>query len=219
LSPEEARRADELRRHVDRERFVAARGWQRRLIAAELGCDPREVPIVIGVGGKPTVQGSNLRFSAARSASLALYATSWWTDVGVDIEAIRKDAAIEDIARRFFSPAEQLGLASLSPPRRLTASFQCWTAKEAYAKGIGSGLTFPLQSIDTWRADGRPVTVSGWMIHQVDVGIEYAAAVAGRGLEGWVPAVPRRVGSPNSGPSTGTIERSSEGVLGGLLEE
>ena len=217
LSAQEGRRAAELRRHVDRERFVAVRGWLRRLLAGELGCDPREVQIVTDDGGKPMVEGSDLRFNASRSAGLALFATSWQTEVGVDIEAIREDVDIEGIARRFFSPAEQRALASLSPVHRLSASFQCWTRKEAFAKGIGTGLTFPLPSVDVWAADGRSMTVSDWTIHQVDVGIGYAAAVAVTGLEGWVPPVPGQVGSPISGRLPGTIQRSSGGVLGAVF--
>jgi 4'-phosphopantetheinyl transferase len=195
LSPEERQRADLLHRPLDRARFLAARGWLRRLLARQLLCAPGEVRIVTGDGGKPRLACSDLCFSAARSAGIALYATSWRMDVGVDVELIRATADIAGIAARFFSPAEQRALASLPPAQRLAASFQCWTRKEAYVKGIGAGLTFPLRTVDVWAGGRQRVTVSGWSVHQVDMAPGFAAAVAGAGTGAWVPKVPRKLGA------------------------
>jgi 4'-phosphopantetheinyl transferase len=195
LSPEERQRADLFRRSLDRARFLAARGWLRRLLASQLLCAPGEVRIVTGDSGKPMLACSDLRFSAARSAGVALYATSWRMDVGVDVEAIRATADIDGIAARFFSPAEQRALASLPPAQRLAASFQCWTRKEAYVKGIGAGLAFPLRTVDVWAGGRERVTVSGWSVHQVDMAPGFAAAVAGAGTGAWVPKVPQKLGA------------------------
>ena len=126
---------------------------------AQLRCAPGDVRIVTGDLGKPRLACSDLRFSAARSAGIALYATSWTMEVGVDIEAIRTTADIDGIAARFMSPAEQRALASLPPTQRLAAFFQCWTRKEAYVKGIGTGLSFPLRDVD--RMGRRPPTSDG----------------------------------------------------------
>jgi 4'-phosphopantetheinyl transferase len=193
LSPQERRRADRLHRPLDRARFLAARGWLRRLLASRLLCAPGEVRIVTGDGGKPALAGSDLCFSAARSAGIALYATSWRMDVGVDIEAFRATADVDGIAARFFSPAERRALASLPPAQRLAASFQCWTRKEAYVKGIGAGLAFPLRTVDVWAGGRQRVMVSGWSVHQVDVAPGFAAAVAGEGPGAWVPTAPRKL--------------------------
>ncbi|MEA2242055.1 MAG: 4-phosphopantetheinyl transferase [Solirubrobacteraceae bacterium] len=195
LSPEERQRADLFHHPLDRARFLAARGWLRRLLASQLLCAPGEVRIVTGDSGKPMLACSDLRFSAARSAGIALYATSWRMDVGVDVEAIRAIADVDGIAARFFSPDEQRALASLPPAQRLEASFQCWTRKEAYVKGIGAGLTFPLRTVDVWAGGRQRVTVSGWSVHQVDVAPGFAAAVAGAGTGAWVPNVPQELGA------------------------
>jgi phosphopantetheinyl transferase len=116
-------------------------------------------------------------------------------DVGVDVEVIRATADIDGIAARFFSRAEQRALASLPPAQRLAASFQCWARKEAYVKGIGAGLTFPLRTVEVWVGGRRPVTVSGWSVHQVDMAPGFAAAVAGADIGAWVPKVPGRLGA------------------------
>ncbi len=198
LSSEERQRADRFQRPLDRGRFLAARGWLRHLLASQLRCAPGDLPIVTGDRGKPRLACSDLSFSAARSAGIALYATSWMMKVGVDIESIRTTTDVDGIAAKFFSRAEQRALASLPPSRRLAASFQCWTRKEAYVKGIGAGLTFPLRNVDVWLGGGQRAIVSGWSVHQVDVAPRFAAAVAGADLGEWVPPVPRRLGTASS---------------------
>ena len=136
LSAEERQRADLFHRPLDRARFLAARGWLRRLLASQLLCAPGEIRIVTDASGKPMLEHSDLRFSAARSAGTALYATSWGMDVGIDVEAIRATADIDAIAARFFSRAEQRALASL-PPQRLAASLHPGCAAAVAGAGIG----------------------------------------------------------------------------------
>jgi 4'-phosphopantetheinyl transferase len=177
LSPEEWRRREGYHRPLDRDRFVAARGWLRHLLARQLGCDPGEVGIVTDDHGKPRISSSALNFS-------------------VDIESIRPTAAVDGIAARFFTGAEQRALASLPAGERLDASFRCWTRKEAYGKGIGTGLDFPLHTVDVGLDDGRSVEGSDWSVHQVAVGRGLAAAVAGADVGRWIPGIPHRVGGP-----------------------
>lgn len=193
LSSEERRRANRFRRQHDRGRFIAARGWLRHLLASELRCAPSDITILTGDGGKPRLASSDLSFNASHTASIALYATSRSMEVGVDIEAIRATTDIDRMAARFLSQAEQRRLGLLSPAQREPAFFQCWTRKEALLKGVGAGLRFPLREVDVWDGDGRPATVSGWSVHDVDLAPGFAAAVAGASLDDWVPPVPRRL--------------------------
>jgi 4'-phosphopantetheinyl transferase len=199
LSPGERARADEYGAAEDRDHFIAARGWLRRLLAGETGCAPSEVRFLLGENGKPEIESSDLRFNASRSAGTALYATSRTTDVGVDIEAIRPEAEvdIDGMAARFFSSSERRALAGLAPDQRLAASFQCWTYKEAYVKATGTGLRVPIDTVDVWAGDDRPTTVSGWTVQPIEMAPGFAAAVAGRDLLGWIPGPPGPVNAPD----------------------
>jgi 4'-phosphopantetheinyl transferase len=190
LSPDERERAGRLRDPADRARFVAARGWLRRLLAAELGCATGDVRIVVDERGKPSVAGSALRYSASRSADVALFATSWTMEVGVDVEAIRPIGDLDAFAARFFTPAERRALAALPPEARLPASFQCWTRKEAYVKGTGEGIGGALRTTEVWTGRTARMSVSTWSIHSVDLTGGYAAAVAGATLGPWNPQLP-----------------------------
>jgi 4'-phosphopantetheinyl transferase len=205
LSDEERQRGDRYRHRQDRERFLAGRGWLRRLLARQLRCDPENVRIWAEPGQKPRLEAGNLRFNASRSAGLALFVTSWKAEVGVDIEAIRASADVEGIATTYFSPDEQRALSALPPTQRLAASFQCWTCKEAYVKGIGRGIDFPLDTVDVWLADGQPATVTEWTIHQVHIAAGFAAAVAGWRYDELPPNV-QTIRAPDLEPLPATID-------------
>jgi 4'-phosphopantetheinyl transferase len=194
LSSAEQRRGEGYNRPLDRDRFLAARGWLRRLLASLLLCHPGAVEMVTAANGKPELVDSDVRFNASRSGGIALYATSRVTEVGVDIEKIRPTADVEGIAARFFSPAERRALASLPAASRREATFHCWTRKEAYVKGLATGLTVPISNIDVGVDSSRPVTVAGWRVHQVDVSPGFAAAVAAERYDGTAPNVQRIVG-------------------------
>jgi len=193
LSAQERDRAARFHRPLDGRRFLAARGWLRHVLAGALGCSPTDAPIVQSDGGKPRLSGSDLRFNASRSAGAALYATSWEMEVGVDIEAVVPMADLDAVAARFFSGAEQHALASLAPERRLVGFFQCWTRKEAYVKGIGAGLTFPIATVDVWDGGELPARVAGWSVHQVDIGPGFVAALAAAGDRDWAPGAPHEL--------------------------
>ncbi len=193
LTAEERERVRRFHRPLDGRRFLAARGWLRHALASELRCAPRDVQIVQRDGGKPRIEGADLHFNASRSAGTALYATSWEMEVGVDIEAIVAAPDLDAVAARFFSGSEQRTLASLDADRRLVGFFECWTRKEAYVKGIGAGLTFPIATVDVWGGTDAPATVAGWSVHRVDIAPGFAAALAGAGDGDWVPKVPREL--------------------------
>jgi 4'-phosphopantetheinyl transferase len=178
LSVEEIVRAGSLRRPRDRERFIAARGWLRALVGAELGCPSGEVPIVSRPDGKPEIPGTDLRFSVAHSDDLGLYAMTRGAELGVDVEAIRPEAGIDEVGALFFSPAERRMLDRVPLADRVRAAYQCWTCKEAYVKGTGAGLDDDVRDYETWTGDGEPARVRDWFIHEVDVGPGFAAALA-----------------------------------------
>jgi len=208
LSPEERQRAQAYRDPAARDRFTAARGRLRLILGKELGRAPGEVGIVGKLGQKPTLNGSSLQFSASRSGSEALFATSWSLEVGVDIEAIRPIDDLERIAARFFSARERAALRTLASEERLVASFRCWTCKEAYVKATGTGLGVPLAELETWSPEAMAMAIDGWVVHQLDMGPGHAAAVAGTSRDNWVPGAPNSVEwSPILGEPPGNIDR------------
>jgi 4'-phosphopantetheinyl transferase len=206
LSEDERARAARHRRSIDRDRLQAARGWLRLLLGWQLGVEPGTVEFAYAKGGKPHLGEDTLRFSLSRSGGVALFGLARGAEIGVDIERVRTNADIDDIAARFFSAAEQTALAALADGERLEASFECWTRKEAYVKALGVGIGAPLDTFDAWGNGASPVDVGGWWIHRVSVPRGFTAAVAVEGLDQWTPAPPRPLRSPSLMRTTVSIE-------------
>lgn len=192
LSAAERERAGRFYFRQDRERFVAARGLLRNILAQYLDMEPNQLRLSSNPHGKPALAlesgGDRLRFNVSHSHRLALIAVTQQKEIGVDIERIRPDLANEMIARRFFSPNEVATLLALPEYLRREAFFTCWTRKEAYIKARGEGLSFPLDQFSVSLApddlpallavEGNVQETSRWSLHHLYPGHAYVAAIA-----------------------------------------
>jgi 4'-phosphopantetheinyl transferase len=190
LSPEELQRAARFRFDRDRNVFIRARGWLRALAGAYTGSRPAEIAFRYSERGKPELAAgaaSNLRFNVSHSGEVVLLAFALGRRLGVDVEKIRKDFAITEIAERFFSPVERAGLRALPSGLQHQAFFRCWTRKEAYIKATGDGLSLPLDQFDVSFGPNQPAQiletrpdpaeVERWLLRDLDIGEQYAGAV------------------------------------------
>jgi 4'-phosphopantetheinyl transferase len=196
LAEDELNRAARFHFEKDRNHFVVARAWLRKLLAAYLGISPGDLRFSYAEKGKPTLeesQRSSLSFNLAHSGGMAIYAFSRNRELGVDLEFIREDLADEKIAERFFSEREINDLRSLPAEQRQRAFFDCWTRKEAYIKARGEGLSMPLDEFDVAFLPGstaallrnhkNPEEVNRWMMRAVEVPEGYVAALVASGRD------------------------------------
>ena len=193
LSPDELERTTRLHFLKDQQRFIAARGVLRNILARYLGRSPAELHFCYTSFGKPMLASDcandSLRFNLSHSGSMALYAVTSQREVGIDLERIEPRLAEDDIAEKFFSRNEIARLQSIPAGARLRAFFNCWTRKEAYVKARGAGLQIPLESFDVSLAPDEPAAFLsegefGWSLRALPLDREYAAAVAVEG-NGW----------------------------------
>lgn len=140
LSPAELERARHFPDDHRRGRWVAARAFMRAALAQAVGADPASLRLDTAASGKPMLPAGPF-FSLAHSGDLALLAISPEAEVGADIEEVEPSLAEPPSAERFFSEAERAELELLDPPERARRFFQLWTAKEAYRKATGEGVT------------------------------------------------------------------------------
>jgi len=169
LTPQERGRAMRLRRQRDRDRWVAARGILRAVLAAYAGVEPAALVLGLGAHGKPYLVEDGvpapLRFNVAHADAVALIALAIGREVGVDVE--REGPVDLGVARRLFSAEEAAALAALPVDARAAAFVSVWAAREAYAKGVGLGL------------DAMSATpTADWTVHALSVGPGYAGALA-----------------------------------------
>jgi 4'-phosphopantetheinyl transferase len=144
LSADELARAARFRRAVDRDRYVAARGLLRRLLAERAPQSPAEIRLEIGPQGKPALADpGGVAFNISHSGRDALFAFSTEGQVGVDLERVRPLDPLA-LAASCFSVAERAELGELPAARRLGAFFDGWVRKEAVIKADGRGVSLGL---------------------------------------------------------------------------
>lgn len=197
LSEDERTRAYRFRFEADRGRFVASHAALRHILASYLGATPASLTFGTDTHGKPFLDapahGRSLRFSLSHSGDLALVAVSLGREVGVDVEQVRPRVDLEGFAARYFSPRERDALARVPPGDRLHAFLEIWTLKEAYLKACGDGLVRALDAFDVTVDEApsrlaavrdRPGEEARWTLQRVEVGEDFAAALAVEG-RGW----------------------------------
>ena len=195
LSTEEKHRAGRFRGREDRIRFIAAHHFTREILSNYLDKRPEKINIAYNQYGKPELEeyddASGLRFNLSHSDDIAVLAVGRWFNVGVDIERVKHNAAIEDIARRFFSSGEVELFLSQPENIRDEAFFRCWTRKEAYIKARGKGMSIPLDQFEVSFLPGEPpkmISIMGdseaaarWSLFHLVPGDGYIGALAVEG--------------------------------------
>jgi 4'-phosphopantetheinyl transferase len=150
LASDERERAARFVLPRDRFGFVAAHSLLRQALS-----DHENVPLgawmfAENAYGKPALAGrfvaTNLRFNLTHTHGLVACAVCRGADVGIDAESLAPRFHPLDLANRFFSPSEVIGLQKCAESERYTRFIELWTLKEAYVKAIGLGLSHPLQS-------------------------------------------------------------------------
>ena len=104
---------------------------------------------------------------------------------------MRADVAVEQVARLSFSPREQTLLLALPIEARQRAFYTCWTRKEAYIKGRGTGLYLEPNLFDVAFLPGEPAALlasredprepARWTLRALEPGAGYAGALAVEG--------------------------------------
>jgi 4'-phosphopantetheinyl transferase len=152
LSTDERAKADAFRRPEDSRRYVVGRGLLRSLLGRYLDEEPAALRFGYGAFGKPflgtSAEPGVLQFSVSHSHELAVFAV---TDrlVGVDLERVRSDLSVNDLAKQTLSAGERSRLEMLARNDSLySAFFRLWTCKEAYIKALGEGFMAKPEQMD-----------------------------------------------------------------------
>ncbi|MEU5647376.1 4'-phosphopantetheinyl transferase family protein [Streptomyces milbemycinicus] len=193
LDARESERAARFRDDTLRERYVASHVGLRVLLGAYLGIDPAEVELIRELcgmpdcdkpHGRPAVAGEpGLRFSLSHAEDAAMYAFAD-APVGADIEArnARRGGKVLAGLIRQLHADERTAIEALPETLHEEAFLSCWVRKEAYLKGIGTGLPGGLRTHHVGLADHLAppgsATPPGWSLADVPAPPGYAAAVA-----------------------------------------
>jgi len=195
LSQQERAIATRFIHEADRERYVVAHGVVRDLLSRYLNIDPEALAFVTNKFGKPDLVSLGdrppLRFNLAHSGDLVLCAVTLERRVGVDVERVRTDYDVMELAINQFADDEVRALRNYSATERPNAFFRCWTRKEAYIKARGEGLALALNQFAVtvsaeeipkvcWSSD-EVDAAKNWTMVNLETHPGYAAAVVVEG--------------------------------------
>jgi 4'-phosphopantetheinyl transferase len=188
LSEDERQRAARFHFPANRDRFIAAHGCLRDVLARYLHCETSQLSFSANHYGKPALNDHKLEFNLSHSGDYGLIAVVQERKVGVDVERIRQGISSQVIARQYFSKSEVAELLALSRNHWETGFFNCWTRKEAFIKARGLGLSLPLESFDVSLTPNEPAILretrpdpqeaAHWILLSIEVDPRYAAAAA-----------------------------------------
>lgn len=184
LDAQERDRAASLARSTDRLGYTAAHVVLRELLSRRLGVLPVEVafrrepcPSCGGPNGRPILEGEAgpLHFSMSRSGGVVLIGIAS-VRVGVDLEVFPREPTVSE-ASALLHADERTEIFSAPPSQQTEVFTRLWTRKEAYLKGIGTGIAHDLDAdyLGTLPNAARP---RGWTVLDVPVAAGYVAAAA-----------------------------------------
>ncbi|NQY97375.1 MAG: 4'-phosphopantetheinyl transferase superfamily protein [Henriciella sp.] len=142
--------------------------------------------------GKLRLPGANLHFSLSHEGSWTALAICEQAEIGLDLEAV-KPLSREEMDWP-LSPVERQHLSEVASEDIPQAFFRYWTLKEAFIKGLGLGVSFPLEDFDMTpfgeapgllRVHGDPEAAKNWVFeaHEIRPGLRFAVGVKSGGKE------------------------------------
>ncbi len=198
LTKDEQKKADKFRFEHLQHRFTLTRATLRIILGKYLQISPKQVEFSYGSKGKPSLvpflNNQSIEFNLSHSEDIALYGFSKNRNIGIDIEKIRSNCDVEQLAKRFFTPREYHIISELKGRKQQQAFFQAWTSKEAYLKAIGEGLVGGLDQIEIdLSSENRKLvnikdeekSIINWNLFAIDINDDYLAtlAVEGKNLD------------------------------------
>lgn len=183
LNEDEQNRAQRFRYRKQHDLFVVGRTITKIMLAYYTESTPESVNITTDSFGKPTCE-KNLFFNISHSDNQLLLGFSK-SDIGVDIERNDPTVDIERIGESHFSKMELQKMMNFTKDERADAFFEIWTKKESVIKGIGKGLSIPLQNFNVSNRNGKvlwelPVEKSygDWYVQNIETKRGFKSAFA-----------------------------------------
>ena len=143
LSEQKKKQVDAYKFERDKRLSVCAQMLAKKMIANKTGAPVEEIIILSNPNGKPYAKNADIEFNLSHSGDMVACALSE-KPIGVDIEKMRD---IDDKLIKYICTENELEYVYSAPALKLKRFFEVWTAKEAYFKCLGSGIT-DIKSID-----------------------------------------------------------------------
>lgn len=148
LSDDERKRAGNYYAKFLSDRYIISHGILRLILSRYTERSPKNLRFVTNKYGKPFLKDSEIKFNMSHSRNMVSYIIAFDNAVGIDIEFNNDSLDVTQLSKSVLSPKEITILNALNPKERYEVFYSLWTKKEALIKAIGSGLSYPISSID-----------------------------------------------------------------------
>tara|TARA_B100000965_G_scaffold402907_1_gene429897 strand:- start:159 stop:872 length:714 start_codon:yes stop_codon:yes gene_type:complete len=151
LPTNEVEKSEEYHYSQDKLRFTKCRSILRKTLSKWVNEDPKAIGIKMGGNGKPKLNTiHHIKFSITHTEGFAGIAFCKGFEVGLDVENSNRDTNIDKVSKKVFTDSEQIKIASNSDTDAKKMFFRFWTAKEAFLKNTGHGLTLDPKKIESY---------------------------------------------------------------------
>ena len=194
LNMEERQQALAFRFQRDRDLYMAAHLFLRRVLSRYAPIPPDGWQFSRNAYGKPAIANSAygwLQFNLSHTHGLVACAVARDCAVGVDVEGIRNLSDLPGLCQYAFAPVEMADVLNAPSQQEQTERFfSYWTLKEAYIKARGLGLSLPLQQFafqcttGHWQLHCEPTLQAGgehWQSDTIRIGAHCLAYCVQRG--------------------------------------
>lgn len=164
LSPDERDKHDRFVFERDRKLYAVAHALLRRSLSRYAAVTPAAWRFVADDHGWPAVDPSAglpaVGFNLSHTRGLCACVVSGAPAAGVDVEEMRAQVDLLELAEHSFAAAERAGLRALDGETAMCDRFYAlWTLKESYIKARGLGLALPLGAF-AFRLEGERIGLS-----------------------------------------------------------
>jgi 4'-phosphopantetheinyl transferase len=166
-------------RHV----YLASRALCRAALSRHAGIDPQDWKFIKNRYGKPRIVAParfrSLNFNLTHTNGLIACVVTRSGEIGMDAENILRSVEIREVGRLVFSKIERADLAKKRPDKQLSQFFKMWVLKEAYLKGLGTGMwREPAGVTIRLNSRGHPLPLDPWQFSLHRPTKNHVAAVA-----------------------------------------
>ena len=174
-----------------RERHIVSWGMLKKLISNYIDVHPDDEMFTHNRYGKPELcpefNHSHLFFNMSHSNNVCVVALKKNCPVGVDVEEVKELPDLNDIVEFCLSEYEKSWFFSIPEDMQTQIFYKVWTAKEAFIKAVGIGLSFPLAEVEfalkgidelkLYRVKGKAATSVKWRLFSFQPFPNYAGSL------------------------------------------
>ncbi|MDE0569411.1 MAG: 4'-phosphopantetheinyl transferase superfamily protein [Verrucomicrobiales bacterium] len=150
LPKNEIDRAREFHYPQDKLRFTKCRSILRNTLSKWSKKAPKKISIAYGENKKPHLkENPEIQFNISHTEGFAGIAFCKEYEVGIDVENTTRATDIDQVAEKVFTKREQRNISVKNDLTKKKIFFRHWTAKEAFLKNTGLGLTLDPKKIES----------------------------------------------------------------------